>query len=421
MLTQAKTILSALTRAGFDDARVTITETDVNELNIAHNHVSLMRTTQGQSLAVMAIQDCRRVTASVSSLDDSVIEQVIADLKRDVTTSPQDEAYAVAPNQMGSFEKGPQSVDREAIASSAKSLLEARAEQYPTFQIEECSIKHTLERTTLVTTLDTELTSSVGKHEVVIMGSSKDDHGSSSFTYTYGVLDALPERLTDVLDIDQMMANSVQETQTEMAGDKFTGDVVLTPMAVMDLIGWLTGQLGDGALISQTSVYQNAVGEVISAPSLSIRNHPQGAGQAPFNSEGFIIDPVTLIDSGRLICQLPSYYGSRKLGIAHTPVTDGCSIDAGDVSRADMQRSVQRGALVGRLSMGSPAPNGDFSGVIKNSFLLENGERTKALSETMITGNVAQMLKDIEAISSEVSDFGGYRLPWLKIGGLRFS
>lgn len=78
-------------------------------------------------------------------------------------------------------------------------------------------------------------------------------------------------------------------------------------------------------------------------------------------------------------------------------------------------------ALVGRLSMGSPAPNGDFSGVIKNSFLLENGERTKALSETMITGNVAQMLKDIQDISAEVSNFGGYQLPWLKIGGLRFS
>lgn len=421
MLTQAKTILSALTRAGFDDARVTITETDANELNIAHNHVSLMRTTQSQSLDVLAIQEGRRVTTSVSSLEDSVIEQVIADLKRDAATTPQDAACAVAPNQMGSFEKGPQSVDREAIAASAKSLLEARSEQYPTFQIEECAIKHTLKKTTLVTSLDTELTSAVGSYQVMIMGASKDEYGSSSFTYTGGDLDALPERLTDVLDIDQIMANSVQETRTTMVGDKFTGDVVLMPMAVMDLIGWLTRQLGDGALISKTSVYQNAVGEVIGAPLLSIRNHPQGAGQAPFNAEGFVVQPVTLIDTGRLTCQLPSYYGSRKLGIAYTPAGNGWCIDPGDVSRAEMQKSTRRGALIGRLSMGSPAPNGDFSGVIKNSFLLENGERTKALSETMITGNVAQMLKDIQTISAEVSDFGGSQLPWLKIGGLRFS
>jgi len=421
MPTQANTILSALTRAGFDDARVTITDTDANELNIAHNHVSLMRTTQSQSLAVLAIQDGRRATASVSSLEDPAIEQLIADLKRDVATSPQDAACAVAPNQTGHFEKGPQSANRDALAASAQSLLDARSERYPTFQIEECAIKHTLKKTTLVTTKATELSSSVGSHEVMIMGASKDEHGSSSFTFTGGELDTLPEQLTEVLDIDQTMANSVQETRTAMIDEKFTGDVVLMPMAVMDLIGWLTSQLGDGALISQTSVYQNAVSEMIGAPSLSIRNHPQGAGQAPFNAEGFVVEPVTLIDAGRLTCQLPSYYGSRKLGITYTPSGNSWCIDAGNLSRAEMQKSTQRGALVGRLSMGSPAPNGDFSGVIKNSFLLENGERTKALSETMITGNVAQMLKDIEAISTEVSDFGGSQLPWLKIGGLRFS
>ncbi|MCP8899481.1 metallopeptidase TldD-related protein [Gilvimarinus xylanilyticus] len=418
---QANKILQALTGAGFDDARVSITEADVNELNIAHNHVSLMRTTQNQSLAVMAIKDKRRVTASVSSLDESVIEKVIADLQRDVATSPQDEAYAVAPGQSGDFTKGPQSVDRDAIAAAAKSLLQSRSEEFPSFQIEECAIKHTLAKNTLVTTADTQLSSSVGSYEVMIMGSSKDEHGSSSFTYTGGEMDALPERLTEVLDIGEIMANSVQETQTSMIKEKFTGDVVLMPMAVMDLIGWLTSQLGDGALISQTSVYQKSVGDMIGAPSLTIRNNPEGAGERAYNGEGFTIGPVTLVDGGKLTRLLPTYYGSRKLDIPYTASGGSWSIDPGSISRADMQASVERGALVGRLSMGSPAPNGDFSGVIKNSFLLENGVRTQALTETMITGNVAQMLQDIQAISAEVSDFGGSRLPWLKISGLRFS
>ncbi len=421
MLTDAKTVLNTLTRAGFDDVRVTITESENNELNIAHNHVSLMRTTQSQSLSVLVIQDGRRATASVSSLDESVIKQVIADLQRDVGTAPQDEANAVAPNQVGNFEKGPQTVDRDAIAACAKSLLNTRSEQYPTFQIEDCAIKHTLVKTSLVTTRDTKLTSSVGSYAVTIMGASKDDHGSSSFNYTSGTLYALPERLSDALDIDLLMANSAQETRTEMIADKFTGDVVLMPMAVMSLLGWLIMQINDRALISKTSVYQEAVDKIIAAPSLTIRNHPAGAGQAPFSAEGFIVEPVKLIDAGKLTCQLPSYYASRKLSIDHIPLSDNWSIDAGDISRSDILASVKRGALVSRLSMGNPAPNGDFSGVIKNSFLLEDGKRTKALSETMITGNVAQMLENIQAISAEVTDFGGYLLPWLKISGLRFS
>jgi len=421
MQSQAKIILQALLDSGFEDGRVTITATDVNELNIAHNHVSLMRTTQSLSLSLMAIREGRRVTASVSSLDDVVVQQVIADLQRDVTASPQDAAYAVAPEQSGDFCKGPQTVDRDAIAASAKGLLDARSTLYPVFGIEECTVKHTLQKCTLLTSRHTELTSSVGSYSVMIMGSSKDSHGSSSFTHTGGDLDALPAQLIEVLDIDAMMANSVQETQTEMIAEKFTGDVILTPMAVMDVIGWLLGQIGDFALLSQASVYQRAVGELIAAPALTLRNNPQGAGQSPFNGEGFVIEPVTLIDAGRLSCQLPSYYGSRKLTIPHVPAGDAWRIDAGNMLQADMQASVECGALVGRLSMGNPAPNGDFSGVIKNSFLLENGQRTKALSETMITGNVAQMLKDIAAISQEVSDFGGYQLPWLKITGLRFS
>jgi PmbA protein len=82
---------------------------------------------------------------------------------------------------------------------------------------------------------------------------------------------------------------------------------------------------------------------------------------------------------------------------------------------------VKRGAIVGRLSMGMPAANGNFSGVIKNSFAIEGGERKHALAETMIAGNMAQMLRDIVAVSREVIDGGSERLPWIRIANLHFS
>ena len=37
---------------------------------------------------------------------------------------------------------------------------------------------------------------------------------------------------------------------------------------------------------------------------------------------------------------------------------------------------VERGVLLGRFSGGSPSPSGDFSGVAKNSFLIENIDAT---------------------------------------------
>ena len=107
---------------------------------------------------------------------------------------------------------------------------------------------------------------------------------------------------------------------------------------------------------------------------------------------------------------------------AHKPTgASGWVMEAGDTPRADMVASVQHRALVGRLSMGNPAPNGDFSSVIKNSFLIEGGIAGQALSETMITGNIARMLLDVQAVSSERIDTGALVLPWLRIGGLHFS
>ena len=71
--------------------------------------------------------------------------------------------------------------------------------------------------------------------------------------------------------------------------------------------------------------------------------------------------------------------------------------------------------------MGNPAANGDFSGVIKNSFIVEGGAVGPALSEVMIAGNIARMLKDVVAVSRERIDTGDWLLPWVRIGGLHFS
>ena len=58
--------------------------------------------------------------------------------------------------------------------------------------------------------------------------------------------------------------------------------------------------------------------------------------------------------------------------------------------------------------------------MIKNSFMIDGGKVGHALSETMISGNVAQMLKDVTAVSRERLDTGAW-LPWVRIGGLHFS
>ena len=57
----------------------------------------------------------------------------------------------------------------------------------------------------------------------------------------------------------------------------------------------------------------------------------------------------------------------------------------------------------------------------KNSFLIENGRIGSALAETMISGNLAEMLRRVRAISKETVAEGMTVLPYLAFDGITVS
>ncbi len=86
-----------------------------------------------------------------------------------------------------------------------------------------------------------------------------------------------------------------------------------------------------------------------------------------------------------------------------------------------MISGIDKGILLSRFSGGSPSDNGDFSGVAKNSYYIENGEIKYPISETMISGNIFQMLNDIKDISKETINDGSSIYPWIQFSGLTIS
>ena len=79
------------------------------------------------------------------------------------------------------------------------------------------------------------------------------------------------------------------------------------------------------------------------------------------------------------------------------------------------------GLLVARFSGGRPNENGDFSGIAKNSYYIENGKILYPVSETMISGNIPQMFLNITGISRERTDFGAQVLPWIAFKDISIS
>lgn len=418
----AEDALATMIAAGFDKAQVSAGIAQQDELNIAHDEASLFRSTEDYSLALMGIVDGRKAAADLTDLSEDNISRNVDELLERAKLAPQDDANTVSSGQTGDIVQGPQSGDLDLMARSVEEILAYRAKESPLMHLDEGTATHALSKDIIVTSEGSRLTCSIGCYGLIAMGTATDGENVSSFNYTGGNTNALGEKhAAEYFGIDEMLKETEKQIITKGLDGNFKGDVVMAPTAVSDLISWFLGQLSDGQLIADASLYKDSVGDDVASSLLTIKSHFDGAGMVAFSGDGFVAEPFTLLDEGKLLTLLPGLYGSRKTGLPHRPTGSGWKVEPGKTPRADLISAVKKGALVNRLSMGSPAANGDFSGVIKNSFVIEGGTIGAALSETMISGNVGQMLRDIVAVSAEHVDNGGEDLPWLRITGLNFS
>ncbi|NRF67432.1 hypothetical protein HLB44_10590 [Aquincola sp. S2] len=419
----AEHALALMRTAGFEAARAEASRLHGTEVNLAHNEPSLLRSTTVEKLALAGIVDGRMAATELSDLGDDAVRAAIGALFTDARSSPQDGANALSAGQQAELLQGPQEADEALLADKVAELLEFRTRETPAMMLEEGFVAHQRLEARLLSSGGSSIGCRLGWHRLSLAGTAKIGLRTSSFNFVDGNsndLRALPAQAH--AGIEPMLRDTVRQVDAQRIAAKFVGDVVLTPPAVASLLGWLQGQLADMHLIAGSSLYRERVGELIAAPLLSLKSRFDAPGIAAISADGFVAPPVELLRAGRLINLTPSLYGSRKTGLKQVPIAaGGWEVPAGDTPLADLLGGVRHGALVGRLSMGNPAPNGDFSGVIKNSFLLEGGSVGPALREVMVSGNIARMLLDVQAVSRERIDTGVWNLPWLRIGGMHFS
>ncbi len=418
----AERALAAMRARGFDQAQVGAAVTAQDEVNFAHDEPSLLRSTETQSLALLGIVDGRKASTTLSEFDDASVRERIAALFDGARSAPQDDANAVSSGQRANIVQGPQQGDVELLADTVRDLLDFRARETPKFKLEEGYASHTLLRSLTLTSGGSELSCSAGWYSMSVGGTARDGKHCSSFAYAGGSTNDLgAAHATEHFGIGEMLRDTEQQIHTKPIAANFVGDVVLMPGAVEDLLEWLQNQIGDVQLIAGSSLYRSKVGEVIASPLLSVKSRFDAPGVVAISADAFATPPVEILRDGRLLALTPGLYASRKTKLPHIPVAGGWEVPAGATPRAQLVSAVQRGALVGRLSMGAPAANGDFSGVIKNSFAIEGGSVGQALAEVMIAGSMARMLRDVQAVSRERLDTGSLLVPWLRIGGLHFS
>lgn len=422
----AEHALKSLKGLGMDSAQAGASRSRKEELSWAVGEVSLLRTVTETSLGMSAIKQGRKAALAVNRASKDAIDHATGELKGLVEAGVADPAYAYAPAQpRKEFAHGPEAADFPKMRERVDEFLDTVRARYPKIILEEGFLEFTASEGTLLNSNGVEFRSRHGRYGFMMIFSAKDGSRTSGFNYTHGRMKDLSKPLLESLEAESLLREASGQLDRKPVSEKFTGQLLLTPHCLMELLGAWLGYLGEGALLNGTSVFKDKLGARIASPLLSVRADPRGetfASHEFFDGDGFASEAMDIVDQGVLKTYLLSLYGANKLGLARAKNSAQClSVDAGSMPKDEMLRSVKRGLVMCRFSGGRPAPNGDFSGVAKNSYYVENGEIRYPVAETMVSGNIVELFKNLVSVSRERVEFGVRTLPWMMSEGFTIS
>lgn len=427
LYTLTETIIEKLKAQGADMAYCSASAGETREFNVDGGEFSLFRTLFDNSLTITAFVGGKKGSVSLNSFDDDRVDEAIKNCIAAAESSNPDPAWALAPDSGEKyFKKGAVEPDLNLLFDRSAELVETIKRDYPLIVIEQMIVTHENAHTVYRNTNGAVYTKDAGFYHFDLMFSAHEGEEGSSFFGSGVICDNLDRPAIELGSIKRDLEDVQKQIHTKATEGKFTGVMLLSPGCLADFMGSIVDKFAsDTTILEGTSIWKDSIGQMVADERISVSFAPNAEGVVcgqSYTTEGFIAEDFDFIKNGRLESFLTSLYISNKTGVERAKNSGGnMVIEAGDKSLDEIIAGIEKGILVGRFSGGDPAQNGDFSGVAKNSFLIENGKITDAASETMISGNLASMLKNLVAISKERVADGYSLLPYAAFDGITVS
>jgi len=159
---------------------------------------------------------------------------------------------------------------------------------------------------------------------------------------------------------------------------------------------------------------------------------PYQIASCPCDDEGMPSQQTPLVEHGVVsqflydlhtaaLANTQSTGNGRRHGGLPSPSPSSIVIGEGEVSFWDMVGDMRQGLIVDQL-MGAEQGNilnGDFTGNVLLGYKVERGEITGRVKNTMVSGNVYEVLSQLEAVGQEARWIGGFlRTPCLYCSSL---
>ncbi len=421
-----KNIIDTLQKRGADKVKVTLSESNTEELNTVYKELNLFRSISSQRLSIMIIKEQKMASTSLNQIDDLSIENAMKELMLSVEAANPDPAYDISPYQDAVlFEKGELKPDLDKACERLMEFNDYVKKEFPSVQFD-ATLTHSKVNSFYMNSNGVDFQEIQGYYSFNTMFTAKNGNKMSSFNYTGFSLKDMEKELMKINFTDILLKQITEQTQPKSIPENFTGDVLLAPFVTLELLEQLLNtQISDSGLLMKVSKFSNHLNQKILDEKLTVHSRPLDADicvGSPITSDGFTARNDIVIDKGVLKHYLISQYVSNKTGKERTIGPDlYCVLETGDKSYKNLIKGIKKGILCMRISAGNPNAHGDFSGVVKNSYYIEDGEILFPIKETMISANLIDMFNNISAVSSESFNTGYSKAPFMQIKEIFFS
>ncbi len=404
-----------------------LTQSEKQELNLENGGFKLLRTVFNNSGSVKIFLGEKMGAASGNDLTESGLKKLVQEAKAAAESASDDPCHDIAPNQgTDVFRQGVYEPDMDRFIERIREFLDTAAKEYPEVKIMSGIGSYDRWHWISRNTNGTEFEGFGGQYSFSIEICASDGEKTTGLDYTGVRMKSLDTPFIELGDLRRHMEDVRKSIYPETLEGKFTGTVIMTPGCAENFVYMtLSNYITDGVIIDGTSQWLDKVGEQVADEKLTVALKPfderiiigeRGTGN------GFRAEDVTLIEKGVLKTHWLSLYGANKTGRPVVKNTGGdLVVEPGDKTLAELIASVEKGLLMGGFSGGQPGTNGEFSGVAKNSFLIENGKIRGAVTETMVNGNLAEAFRNIRGISKELLCDGGSVIPYIAVDGIVIS
>lgn len=432
LLDLCHSLLDLARKAGADQAEVAATWQRSSQAHIENGNVHTVQSGEETMYGLRVLVGQAQGFVTANDLEPALMAERAAEAVAQARVNPADSFFGFPQPAAITYVEGIYDTEVEGVGSAdvtalAADMLSQIRELDSRVRVDSGSVSSTLLSRALASTTGVSASESSTSVDSSAFGMAVDGDDIASFDYDSAETRRWKDFEAAMTDASRRFVEKCRAGLGAGKGESFRGPIILSPEAVTEfLLPTLVGAMCADSVRRGRSPLAEKKLQPVAAKWLNVWEDgrvPGGATSSAFDREGMPVVRRPLVSAGVLQGFLFNHYEARAAGGVERSTGNAAGgasslpmvaahrleVDAGETAMSDLVRAGECAVQVGRYSGSTNPVTGDFSGVVKNGFLIRDGAR-RPVREVLIAGNVFELLMRVSAASRERQDIGGEAL-----------